>query len=121
MNTIKTFWNLPRDRWYRYELIRALRSGVDVFLATHRPYLLSSNSRFHEGNGKDLGGNLSVDGLSFVELRPLGSLVVRNGLSRKLKNCPEDLPFYDPEGWSLAASGESLNQKGWPDPGKVDS
>ena len=78
MNTIKTFWNLPRDRWYRYELIRALRSGVDVFLATHRPYLLSSNSRFHEGNGKDLGGNLSVDGLSFVELRSMGSLVVRS-------------------------------------------
>jgi hypothetical protein len=53
------------------------RSRVDVFLTSHRPDLLSSNSYVHEGNGKRLGGSLPVDGLSFVELRPLGSLVVR--------------------------------------------
>jgi hypothetical protein len=27
MNMIKTLWNLTCDRWYRSELIRALRSG----------------------------------------------------------------------------------------------
>jgi hypothetical protein len=27
MNMIKTLWNLTHDRWYRSELIRALRSG----------------------------------------------------------------------------------------------
>jgi hypothetical protein len=40
------------------------------------------------------------------------SLGVTKLLSPKLKKWLEDLPFYDPEGWSLAASGESLNQKG---------
>ncbi|HET9373648.1 MAG TPA: hypothetical protein VFO40_01645 [Chthoniobacterales bacterium] len=27
MSVVKTFWNLTPDRWYRNELIRALRSG----------------------------------------------------------------------------------------------
>ncbi len=84
MNMIKTLWNLTRDRWYRSELIRALRSGVDVFLASRRPDLRSSNSCVYEGNGKRLGGSLPVDGLSFVELRPMGSLVVRSRIMASL-------------------------------------
>ena len=45
-------------------------------------------------------------------LESVGNEGVTNLLSPKLKKWLEDLPFYDPEGWSLAASGESLNQKG---------
>jgi hypothetical protein len=45
-------------------------------------------------------------------LESVGNEGVTNLLNPKLKKWLEDLPFYDPEGWSLAASGESLNQKG---------
>ncbi len=218
MNMMKTFWSLTRDRWYRSELIRALRSGpgavsmyfslviglissvltllfmkemgnasVAVFLLMvflslsfvlwdlwlcvrdYRLLLLRRAARRSERRMKQLEvesnaifGLLdwfyaepdlerlfrtepaesieavikSLSRLSETAIRygsrgryvfeqnqepfltvaalleSVGNEGVTDPLSPKLKKCLEDLPFYDPEGWSLAASGESLNQKG---------
>ena len=218
MNMMKTFWSLTRDRWYRSELIRALRSGpgavsmyfslviglissvltllfmkemgnasvviflLMVFLSLsfvlwdlwlcvrdYRLLLLRRAARRSERRMKQLEvesnaifGLLdwfyaepdlerlfrtepaesieavikSLSRLSETAIRygsrgryvfeqnqepfltvaalleSVGNEGVTDPLSPKLKKCLEDLPFYDPEGWSLAASGESLNQKG---------
>ena len=44
-------------------------------------------------------------------LESVGNEVVTNVLGPKLKKWLEDVPFYDPEGWSLVSSAESLNQR----------